>query len=290
MSITKASLSHIRAASSTYISFFWGHQQGGTQILQATYPVLTKFCVHKRAQHLNLWWYEVFDHPLFDHPSYAAFGFGHRGVTPSASVVKAYEELYKPNAFNAKALAALFNPSHPFQSPSKKKIEQVLMDQRNCAAFALLPLPAFPFLCGGRQLGAYSRSTPACKADSNRARDPAQARAFLIARPHREKLSSLWCGHFEAQVARYATTPGSIWQLCASAHGWFALAHREVAVPWWNLRADVLVSSSSEYPLTACKCCLRKCLRSVYFGKKMWCSVADFSAATECVVFYLGLV
>ena len=35
--------------------------------------------------------------------------------------MKAYEELYKPNAFNAKALAALFNPSHPFQSPSKKK-------------------------------------------------------------------------------------------------------------------------------------------------------------------------
>ena len=31
------------------------------------------------------------------------------GSTPSASAVKAYEDLYKPDASNAKALAALFN-------------------------------------------------------------------------------------------------------------------------------------------------------------------------------------
>ena len=31
------------------------------------------------------------------------------GSTPSASAVKAYEDLYKPDASNAKALAAIFN-------------------------------------------------------------------------------------------------------------------------------------------------------------------------------------
>jgi len=31
------------------------------------------------------------------------------GATPSTSAVKAYEDLYKPDASNAKALAALFN-------------------------------------------------------------------------------------------------------------------------------------------------------------------------------------
>ena len=31
------------------------------------------------------------------------------GSTPSASVVKAYEDLYKPDASNSKVLAAIFN-------------------------------------------------------------------------------------------------------------------------------------------------------------------------------------
>ena len=31
------------------------------------------------------------------------------GATPSTSAVKAYEDLYKPDASNVKALAALFN-------------------------------------------------------------------------------------------------------------------------------------------------------------------------------------
>ena len=31
------------------------------------------------------------------------------GATPNASAVKAYEDLYKPDASNVKALAAIFN-------------------------------------------------------------------------------------------------------------------------------------------------------------------------------------
>ena len=40
---------------------------------------------------------------------FVTLGLAIAGATPSASAVKAYEDLYKPDASNAKALATLFN-------------------------------------------------------------------------------------------------------------------------------------------------------------------------------------